>query len=178
LDRIPRAALAGPRGGQPTQSLAAPIQTKLQKECCTNYQSLRLSPNEQQQPIGPSHLAVATAHAASGPFVDAGKPLLCGEGIENIDPMAFDDPQTGKRLLYWGSGAKPIKVQELAPDRLGFLPGSIPTEIIFPDGRKEYRSLIEGAWVTFRNGTYYLFFFRRPLLHARTALRDHGGALR
>jgi arabinan endo-1,5-alpha-L-arabinosidase len=102
-------------------------------------------------------LAVATADAPAGPFADAGAPLLCGESIEHIDPMAFDDPQTGKRLLYWGSGRKPIRVQELAEDRLGFLPGSAPLEILFPGG-DGYRSLIEGAWVTFRDGTYFLFY--------------------
>jgi arabinan endo-1,5-alpha-L-arabinosidase len=102
-------------------------------------------------------LAVATAEAPAGPFVDAGAPLLCGEGIEHIDPMAFDDPATGKRLLYWGSGRKPIRVQELAPDRLRFLPGSSPGELLVPDAQAPYRSLIEGAWLHLRDGTYYLF---------------------
>jgi arabinan endo-1,5-alpha-L-arabinosidase len=41
-----------------------------------------------------------------------------GPSFEHIDPMAFDDPQTGKKLLYWGSGFRPIKVRELAKDRL------------------------------------------------------------
>jgi arabinan endo-1,5-alpha-L-arabinosidase len=103
-------------------------------------------------------LAVATSAAPAGPYVDSGEPLLCGDGIENIDPMAFDDPQTGKRLLYWGSGAKPIRVRELAPDRMGFLPGSAPVDLIAPDPGKEYQSLIEGAWLTLRDGSYYLFF--------------------
>lgn len=103
-------------------------------------------------------LAVATARRPAGPFEDAGEPLLCGEGIEHIDPMAFDDPQSGKRLLYWGSGGKPIKVRELAGDRLRFLPGSAPVELVFPDASKPYRSLIEGVWVTFRKGMYYLFY--------------------
>jgi hypothetical protein len=58
-----------------------------------------------------------------GPFTDSGHPLQCGPGFVNIDPMAFDDPATGKRLLYWGSGFQPIKVRELAPDRLSFAPG-------------------------------------------------------
>ncbi|HEX2092946.1 MAG TPA: family 43 glycosylhydrolase, partial [Longimicrobiaceae bacterium] len=75
-------------------------------------------------------LAVATARRPEGPFVDRGEPLQCGPGFVNIDPMAFDDPQTGKRLLYWGSGFGPIKVQELAPDRLSFAPGSRPVELI------------------------------------------------
>jgi len=102
-------------------------------------------------------LAVATAEAPAGPFADAGQPLLCGAGLEHIDPMAFDDPNTGKRLLYWGSGKKPIKVQELDPDRMNFLPGSEPRELLAPDARAPYRSLIEGAWLHYRAGTYYLF---------------------
>ena len=44
-------------------------------------------------------LAVATADRPSGPFTDIGRPLVCGGGFVNIDPMAFDDPATGKRLL-------------------------------------------------------------------------------
>lgn len=103
-------------------------------------------------------LAVATSEAPGGPFSDIGQPLLCGEGIEHIDPMAFDDPQTGKRLLYWGSGGAPIKVQELAPDRRGFLAGSAPADVLFPDPRAPYRSLVEGAWITLRDGMYYLFY--------------------
>lgn len=103
-------------------------------------------------------LAVAIADAPAGPFADAGAPLLCGDGIEHIDPMAFDDPKTGKRLLYWGSGRKPIRVQELAEDRLAFLPGSAPRELLFPDAQAPYRSLIEGAWLHLRDGTYFLFY--------------------
>lgn len=103
-------------------------------------------------------LAVATAPGPAGPFVDLGQPLVCGEGIEHIDPMAFDDPASGKRLLYWGSGEKPIKVQELSTDRMSFMPGSAPVDVVFPDASKPYRSLIEGVWVIFRRGTYYLFY--------------------
>lgn len=102
-------------------------------------------------------LAVATAARPHGPFVDSGKPMLCGRGIEHIDPMAFDDPRSGKRLLYWGSGQLPIKVQELAPDRLKFIPGSASTDVLFPD-ESEYRTLIEAPWVVLRNGYYYLFY--------------------
>jgi arabinan endo-1,5-alpha-L-arabinosidase len=103
-------------------------------------------------------LGVATASLASGPFADTGEPLLCGERFEHIDPMAFDDPATGKALLYWGSASKPIRVQELASDRLRFAPGSVPRDVIFPDENAAYRSLIEGAWVVHRHGAYYLFF--------------------
>jgi arabinan endo-1,5-alpha-L-arabinosidase len=104
-------------------------------------------------------LAVATATSPAGPFVDMGHPLKCGEGFVNIDPMAFDDPATHKRLLYWGSGFEPIKVQELAADRMGFAPGSTPKELVWPSpDRKAFPVLVEGSWVIRRNGFYYLFY--------------------
>lgn len=106
-------------------------------------------------------LAVATASRPEGPFSDIGRPLECGPGFVNIDPMAFDDPATGKRLLYWGSGFQPIKVRELAPDRVSFAPGSKAVDLIRPvktDDPVEYGRLIEGAWVVRRGGWYYLFY--------------------
>src|SRR3954468_3866885 len=69
-------------------------------------------------------LAVATSDRPEGPFRDSGRPLQCGAGFVNIDPMAYDDPATGRRLLYWGSGFGPIKVRELAADRISFAAGS------------------------------------------------------
>ena len=107
-------------------------------------------------------LAVAVADAPAGPFVDGGRPLLPGPGFTCIDPMAFDDPATGRRLLYWGSGFGPIWVRELADDRLSFAPGSQATAVLHPspsrDDPADYHRLIEGAWVHHRAGWYYLFF--------------------
>ena len=104
-------------------------------------------------------LAVATADSPLGPFVDMGHPLECGEGFVNIDPMAFDDPKTGKRLLYWGSGFEPIKVQELGPDRMSFAPGSAPKNLIWPNPHKDaFPVLVEGSWVIRHGGYYYLFY--------------------
>jgi arabinan endo-1,5-alpha-L-arabinosidase len=106
-------------------------------------------------------LAVATARSPRGPFTDSGKPLKCGASFVNIDPMAFDDPRTGKRLLYWGSGFQPIRAQELAPDRVSFMPGSQPVDLITTikdENPDNYQRLIEGAWLTERGGYYYLFF--------------------
>ena len=106
-------------------------------------------------------LGVATAGGPLGPFVDMGKPLQCGDGFVNIDPMSFDDPATGRRLLYWGSGFGPIKVQELAPDRTNFASGSRPIDlvpVIRSEDPAQYQRLVEGAWVTRRGGYYYLFY--------------------
>jgi len=106
-------------------------------------------------------LAVATSDRPGGPFRDSGRPLQCGEGFVNIDPYAFDDPATGRRLLYWGSGFGPIKVRELGADRKSFAPGSVEkplVETIRTEDVAEYRRLVEGAWVIGRGGYYYLFF--------------------
>ena len=106
-------------------------------------------------------LAVATAPSPQGPFTDIGKPLQCGDGFVNIDPMSYDDPATGKRLLYWGSGFQPIKVRELGADRISFASGSAAADLIpvvKSEDPNEYRRLIEGAWVVRRNGWYYMFY--------------------
>ncbi len=106
-------------------------------------------------------LAVATSERPQGPFTDIGEPMLCGDGFINIDPMSFDDPATGKRLLYWGSGFGPIKVRELAEDRTSFLPQAPTIDLIPVDPSEDganYQRLVEGAWVTLHDGWYYLFY--------------------
>lgn len=106
-------------------------------------------------------LAVATSRRPEGPFADKGEPLQCGPGFVNIDPMSFDDPATGKRLLYWGSGFGPIKVQELAADRVSFAAGSRPADLVpaLPESDStQYQRLVEGAWVTYHAPYYYLFY--------------------
>jgi arabinan endo-1,5-alpha-L-arabinosidase len=103
-------------------------------------------------------LAVATSGSPAGPFDPEDEPLGCGEGFVNIDPMPFDDPKTGKRLLYWGSDGSPIMVQELAEDRVSFAPGSSPKEMIYPSGLQQYEHLVEGAFVLYRAPYYYLFY--------------------
>jgi arabinan endo-1,5-alpha-L-arabinosidase len=102
-------------------------------------------------------LAIASASSPAGPFVDMGMPLLLGMGFEYIDPMVFDDPATGKRLLYWGSGFQPIKVQELAADHMSFAPDSEPVDLIWPDP-DGFPRLVEAAWVI-RHGDYYYLFY-------------------
>jgi arabinan endo-1,5-alpha-L-arabinosidase len=104
-------------------------------------------------------LAVATAGRPQGPFADSGRPLLCGPTFVDIDPMAYDDPATGKRLLYWGSGFEPIKVRELAPNRLSFAPGSSTIALVGPAKAKgAFPVLVEGAWIHRHGGFYYLFY--------------------
>ena len=104
-------------------------------------------------------LAIATATSPAGPFTDTGMPLLLGRGFEYIDPMVFDDPATGKRFLYWGSGFQPIKVQELAADHLSFAADSEPVELVWPNSVPgAFPRLVEAAWVIHRGDSYYLFY--------------------
>ena len=105
-------------------------------------------------------LGVATAARPEGPFIDRGSPLQCGPGFADIDPMQFDDPQTGRALLYWGSGFGAIRVRELAADRVSFAPHGAAVELVKPRpgaGPGDYGRLVEGAWVTYRAPWYYLF---------------------
>jgi arabinan endo-1,5-alpha-L-arabinosidase len=124
----------------------------------TYFMYYSATPDEHRE--GPDHaLAIATSSSPAGPFVDMGRPLLFGSGFEYIDPMAFDDPVTGKRLLYWGSGFQPIRVQELAEDRISFAPGSTPVDLIWPNGKKGgFPRLVEASWVIRHDDFYYLFY--------------------
>lgn len=104
-------------------------------------------------------LAIATADSPAGPFVDIGMPLLLGMGFEFIDPMAFHDPVTGKKLLYWGSGFQPIKVQELSDDWMSFAPDSVPIDLVWPNPvTNAFPRLVEAAWVIHHDEHYYLFY--------------------
>jgi arabinan endo-1,5-alpha-L-arabinosidase len=104
-------------------------------------------------------LAVATSDSPGGPFVDMGMPLLLGVGFEYIDPMVFVDPESGKWLLYWGSGFQPIRVQELGPDRMSFAPNSTPRDLVWPNPVKgAFPRLVEAAWVIRHEDFYYLFY--------------------
>ena len=103
-------------------------------------------------------LGVAFADSATGPFIDKGTPLRCGEGFVNIDPMAFIDPQSGKKFLYWGSGFQPIQVQEMNADWTAFKEGTTAQPVVPPGREPKYTILLEGAWLDYADGTYYLYY--------------------
>lgn len=104
-------------------------------------------------------IGIATSDVPQGPFTDVGGPLACGPNgdFEYIDPMEFDDPASGKRYLYWGSGYKPISVRELAADRMRFAAGSAPT-VVIPTSGAPYEALVEGPWLVKRPDAYYMFY--------------------
>lgn len=103
-------------------------------------------------------LGVAFADSPGGPFLDKGSPLICGEGFACIDPFAFIDPETGKKLLYWGSDFQPLKVREMTGDWTAFMPGARAEPLVYPGKEKTYDRLIEGAWVDYHQGWYYLYY--------------------
>ena len=103
-------------------------------------------------------LGVAFSKSPKGPFIDKGTPLVCGKSFVNIDPMALTDPLTKKKILYWGSGFQPLKVQELTDDWKDFKSGSEPKNIVFPGKDKSYSNLLEGSWLDYANGKYYLYY--------------------
>ena len=105
-------------------------------------------------------LAVAVSRNPQGPFVDSGKPMVCGPGFSNIDPMVFNDPQSKMPLLYWGSGFESIRVQPLTQNLLSLNPRFKKIDLVWPDRSSNpapYTKLLEGAWVIFHQGYFYLF---------------------
>ena len=154
-DQLGDALPEKPVWAQLTQDLWAP---SVIYDGSTYFMYYSATPDAHQ--AGPDHaLAIATSDSPAGPFVDIGRPFLNGEGFHNIDPMAYDDPATGKHLLYWGSGFEPIKVQELGADRISFAPGSTPTDLIWPNGKDgAFPRLVEASWVIRRDDFYYLFY--------------------
>jgi arabinan endo-1,5-alpha-L-arabinosidase len=126
------------------------------------YFSTQIDASQRSSPDEGFCIGMATAATASGPFADVGRPVRCGPSFTTIDPMAFDDPQTGKRLLYWGSAGAPLVVQELAADRRTFVAGSVPQPVVVVrpgnDPSAYDTGLIEGPWVTYVAPWYFLYF--------------------
>ena len=103
-------------------------------------------------------LAVAYADKPLGPFIDKGEPLLKGSSFHCIDPKGFVDPKTGKHLLYWGSDFEPLRVQEMTADWSALKKGTTAKAIVYPGKDKTYSNLVEGSWLDYDHGTYYLYY--------------------
>jgi beta-xylosidase len=101
----------------------------------------------------PSSIGVAQGESPLGHFVDSGRALLSDNGepdFEAIDPMVFKDPNSGIYYIYvGGSAGSTLNVFQLAPDML-----SIDKEIKVDTPQ----NFTEGAFVHYRNGTYYLSY--------------------
>lgn len=103
-------------------------------------------------------VGIATSKSPEGPFTDIGQPLVCGRSYTHIDPMVFRDPKTDRRYILWGSDRAPIQIQQMA-DWTTLAPGSGPHDLLMPtDKKSNYDNMIEGPWLIYRKGYYYLFF--------------------
>lgn len=103
-------------------------------------------------------IGVAFSPVPQGPFKPHNTPLVGDKGFVNIDPMVLVDPVSHKKLLYWGSGFAPIRVRELNDNWLSFKAGSVATNVVFPRKDNDYSNLVEGAWVDYHGGKYYLYY--------------------
>lgn len=103
-------------------------------------------------------MGVAYADNPLGPFKDKGTPLMKGPDFHCIDPKGFVDPKTGKHVLYWGSDFQPLRVREMNDDWSDFKTGSEPVAIVYPGEDESYSKLVEGSWLDYDNGTYYLYY--------------------
>src|SRR5215204_6558910 len=118
---------------------------------------------------GPLCIAVATASAASGPYIDHG-PLVC-QKLGSIDAMAVTDDQ-GARYLVWKEDGNsqcptpdnpdrkcrptPLWAQRLSNDGLKLLGKKV--EIIRNDPRSWEGDVVEGAFILRRGNWYFLFY--------------------
>ncbi len=100
-------------------------------------------------------IGVAKSSSPTGPFKDKGMPLIRDRGFVAIDPFAISAPD-GNNYIYWGSDSDPIRVQELSPDGMSVV--GKPKAVLYPSEENEYEGLVEGAWVVYRNGNYYLMY--------------------
>ncbi len=107
---------------------------------------------------GPLCVAVATADAAEGPYVDHG-PLVC-EANGSIDPC-FARDEHGEPYLIWKEDGNaydlptPIWAQPLSEDLLG-LTGE-KTMLIVNDQPWE-EGVVEGPYILRRRGWFYMFY--------------------
>lgn len=103
-------------------------------------------------------IGVAFASNPAGPFVDKGTALMKGKEFKVLDPMAMIDPKTKKRVMYWGSDFAPISVSELTDNWKEIKLGTNAIAVIPTNNEKEYTKLVEGAWVDYYDGKYYLYY--------------------
>jgi arabinan endo-1,5-alpha-L-arabinosidase len=101
-------------------------------------------------------LGIATSKTPEGPFTDVGKALLCGY---EIDPDVFHDPRSKNWFMYWGS-AGDIAVQRMSDDLVHLEGASQGTALQGWSSlvRRPYEHGIEGPFVIYRGGWYYLFY--------------------
>lgn len=103
-------------------------------------------------------IGVAVSDSPTGPFVDAGHPIIKDDPSrrgQQIDVDVFQDPISGKYYLYWGNSF--MAVAELADDMMSIKEDTI--KIITPQGGTlETYAYREAPYVFFRDGKYYFLW--------------------
>ncbi len=104
-------------------------------------------------------IGVAVANDPTGPFYDSGKAMISsnpsGASGQIIDGDVFKDPVSGKYYFYWGNGY--MAVAELNDDMTSINESSI--SVITPSGGSNSTyAFREGAYVFYREGTYYFLW--------------------
>lgn len=117
-------------------------------------------------------IGAATGPTALGPFTDIGHPLVDDPHPGVIDAHHFEAPDGTQYLLYKVDGnavgaPTPIYAQPLEADGLTFRGGR--TEILRNDRAWE-GGLVEGPWMIFESGTYYLFYSANGYASTRYAI--------
>ncbi len=90
--------------------------------------------------------------------------------------MAFDDPATGRKWLYWGSAHLPIRVQELADDRVSFKAGTHPVDIVSAHREFGIQQADRRCLVALPERILLFVLFGRQLLWRQSQLRRDGVA--
>jgi len=110
-------------------------------------------------------LAIGAAFAprVEGPWTDLGRPLIRDERVGLIDSHHFFDPASGKHYLYWkkdGNGLNPkekttVYARELSADGLSLVG---PRREVLENDQAWEGDVIEGEWLAYHDGWYYVFY--------------------
>ena len=103
-------------------------------------------------------IGVAFSKEPEGPYTAQPTYLIADTGFTAIDAMVIKDPKTHKYFMTWGSGFQPIKIRALADSMTSFSKGSSDVEIMPVGEEEKYSRLVEGPWIDYDNGFYYLYY--------------------
>ena len=103
-------------------------------------------------------IGVATGDTPTGPFKDAGKPMITDSPVgygQQIDVDVFTDPVSGKSYLYWGNGY--MAGAELNKDMISIKKNTL-TVMTPQGGTLQDYAYREAPYVFYRNGIYYFMW--------------------
>ena len=101
---------------------------------------------------------MAVSDSPTGPFVDAGAPIVSDSPVghgQQIDVDVFQDPKSKKYYLYWGNGY--MAGAEMTSDLMGIKKETI--QVMTPEGGSlQTWKFREAPYVFYRKGTYYFLW--------------------